>query len=124
MRDDLTAERVRTARAFAAAADLLQVALLPAFFPEAIPPINNVIDVVVAIVLVRLLGWHWAFLPAFAVEAIPFLDLAPTWTAAVFLATRGIPAERADVVVEPPAPPRDLKALPSPPQPPRDASGA
>src|SRR4029453_14403993 len=36
-----------------------------------------------------LLGWHWAFLPAFLTELVPFVDLVPTWTIAVFLATRG-----------------------------------
>lgn len=37
--------------------------------------------------LIKLLGFHWAFLPTLAVEAIPGLDLAPTWTAAVLLVT-------------------------------------
>jgi hypothetical protein len=40
-------------------------------------------------VLLRLIGWHWALLPAFVGELIPGLDLVPTWTAAVLFATRG-----------------------------------
>jgi hypothetical protein len=36
-----------------------------------------------------LIGWHWAFLPTFVSELIPLWDLVPTWTAAVFFATRG-----------------------------------
>lgn len=44
-------------------------------------------------VLVRLLGFHWALLPALAAEAIPALDLAPTWTASVLLIT-GVPGRR------------------------------
>ncbi|HKA37626.1 MAG TPA: hypothetical protein VKH43_12455 [Thermoanaerobaculia bacterium] len=35
-----------------------------------------------------MIGWHWAFLPSFFVELVPGLDLVPTWTAAVFYATR------------------------------------
>jgi len=38
-------------------------------------------------VLIKLLGFHWALLPALAAEAVPALDLAPTWTAAVLLVT-------------------------------------
>jgi hypothetical protein len=34
-----------------------------------------------------MLGWHWAFLPAFAAELIPGVDLFPTWTAAVAYVT-------------------------------------
>lgn len=40
-----------------------------------------------AAILVKLLGFHWAFLPTLAAEAMPALDLAPTWTAAVLLVT-------------------------------------
>ena len=61
----------------------------PRSSPLPFRPSNNVVDLAVAVVLFRLLGWHWALLPAFVAEAIPLLDLAPTWTAAVFLATRG-----------------------------------
>jgi LPXTG-motif cell wall-anchored protein len=46
-----------------------------------------VLDLAVAAILIKLLGFHWAFLPALAAEAMPALDLAPTWTAAVLLVT-------------------------------------
>lgn len=126
MREDLTLSQVRTARAVAVAADLLQVVLLPAFFPAAVPPANNLIDLAVAVVLLRLLGWHWAFLPAFVAEAVPLLDLAPTWTAAVFLATRGQAAGAGapEVVVEPPPFRPEPRALPPDVQPPRGPSGS
>jgi len=126
MREDLTESQVRAARAVAIAADVLQVVLLPTFFPAALPPVNNVIDLAVAVLLFRLLGWHWAFLPAFAAEAVPLLDLAPTWTAAVFLATRAraVPAGPPEVVVEPPPPRAEPRALPADVQPPRGPSGA
>ena len=48
-----------------------------------------------------MIGWHWAFLPSFFVELVPGLDLVPTWTAAVFYATR-----RGAVAPPVPAPPR------------------
>jgi hypothetical protein len=85
----LTPGRVRAARALAVTADLLQIVLLPVFAPAALSPANNVIDGVVAIALILLVGWHWAFLPAFVAEMVPFVDLIPTWTAAVMIATRG-----------------------------------
>jgi hypothetical protein len=59
----------------------LSVALTPVW--------NNVVDVVVGGVLVALLGWHMALLPSFVIELLPMADLFPTWTAAVFLITRG-----------------------------------
>ena len=46
------------------------------------------VDVAVAAVLTRILGWHWAFLPTLAAELIPGVDLIPTWTAAVYFVTR------------------------------------
>ena len=51
-------------------------------------PLDTALDVVVGAILIKLLGWHWAFLPTFAAELVPGLDLLPTWTAAVFFATR------------------------------------
>jgi len=45
-------------------------------------PSRCVLDVVVAIVLVNLPG-HWEFLPVFAAELLPGLDLVPFWTMSV-----------------------------------------
>jgi len=61
---------------------------VPAFAEGLLSPINDVLDVVVAAVLIGLLGWHWAFLPSLAAELVPGLDLVPTWTAAVWYVTR------------------------------------
>jgi hypothetical protein len=85
------AGRVRAARAFAIAADILQIAVFPVFAPGVVSPWNDGLDFLVAAVLTWLIGWHWAFLPSFAAELVPGLDLVPTWTAAVFFATRGRP---------------------------------
>jgi hypothetical protein len=81
--------RVRAARAIAIGADFLQIMVFPAFWPGAASIVNDALDAFVALAMFVLVGWHWAFLPTFLAELIPFFDLVPTWTAAVFLATRG-----------------------------------
>ena len=90
MRAVLSRRRILTARAVAVAADVVQLGLLPADVlaaPVAIP-LTEVLDVAVAVTMVWLLGWHWAFLPTIVAEAVPVLDAVPTWTAAVLFATR------------------------------------
>jgi len=72
----------------AMAADLLQLVAWPFFVEGGGSPADVVLDVVVAAILSRLLGWHWAFLPSLVAELIPGVDLFPTWTAAVFYVTR------------------------------------
>jgi hypothetical protein len=78
---------VLAARVTAIAADVLQIGIAPLFGEGFASPFNDVLDLVVAGVLIKLLGFHWALLPALAAEAVPALDLAPTWTAAVLLIT-------------------------------------
>jgi len=72
-------------------ADAVQIGLFPLFWPGALSTINDVVDVVVAAVMIALVGWHWAFIPAFLSELVPGFDLVPTWTAAAFIATRQAP---------------------------------
>ena len=113
----LTPKRILAARVIALVVDLVQFALLPA----ALTPANDVLDVITALVLISLIGWHWAFLPTFLTELVPFVDLVPTWTIAVFLATRG-----QDVTPRAPGVP-SLPRTPPPALPPgqeRDASGS
>lgn len=50
--------------------------------------VDKPLDLVAMVLLWSLLGWHWAFLPTFVVELVPFVELVPTWTLAVWLATR------------------------------------
>jgi len=81
--------RPLAALAIAVAADAVQIALLPLFIEGAAAPWNDALDLAVGAALLALLGWHVAFLPAFLSELVPFLDLFPTWTAAVvFVVTR------------------------------------
>ena len=100
----LTPRRVWIARGLAVLVDLAQVALLPA----ELTPLNNGVDAATAVAMVGLVGWHWAFVPTFLAELVPFVDLVPTWTLAVLFATR-------DRSAQPPPPPV---------QAPRDGSGS
>ncbi len=65
------------------AADALQIFVFPMFAEGAFSPAEDALDVVVAAVLIQLLGWHWEFLPAFAAELVPGVDLVPFWSLAV-----------------------------------------
>jgi hypothetical protein len=72
----------------AVVADAVQLGFLPLFAGGAVSVFDDALDVAVGVAMVTLVGWHWAFVPAFLAELIPVVDLAPTWTLAVFLATR------------------------------------
>ena len=78
----------RLAWLVAVGADALQIFAFPVFAEGGASPADSALDLFVAFVLVRLLGWHWAFLPSLAAELIPGADLFPTWTAAVWFVTR------------------------------------
>jgi hypothetical protein len=71
-------------------ADAIQIVGMPLFIEGGVSPFDTALDVAVGAILIKLLGWHWAFLPTFAAELVPGLDLFPTWTAAVFFATRNM----------------------------------
>jgi hypothetical protein len=92
----------------AIAVDAIQIVALPLFAEGAWSPLETALDVVTAMVLTKLLGWHWAFLPAFCAEMVPALDLFPTWTAAVFYVTRQRVASQEPEIIPPgsfPVPP-------------------
>ena len=67
----------------AVAADALQIFVFPFFAEGALSPADDILDIAVAAALVRSLGWHWEFLPAFGAELVPGVDLVPFWTLAV-----------------------------------------
>lgn len=79
---------LRAAWLIALAADGLQLAAIPLFAEGGISPADTALDIAVGFALVRLVGWHWAFLPTLAAELIPGMDLFPTWTAAMLFVTR------------------------------------
>ena len=79
---------IQIARAVAIVADALQLVLLPLFVEGFASVLNDALDVVVGIALIWLIGWNPVFLPTIVVELLPFGNLAPTWTIALFIATR------------------------------------
>ena len=84
----ITPGRIKAARAIAIAADFLQIALFPLFAEGFISMLDDALDVVVCLALTMLVGWHYSFLPSFILKVVPFADLVPSWTIAIFLATR------------------------------------
>jgi hypothetical protein len=81
--------RIWAARILALVVDGIQIGMIPLFFGGAAAPWNDGLDLLAGIAFVALLGWHVAFLPTFLTELVPFVDIFPTWTAAVFFVTRG-----------------------------------
>jgi hypothetical protein len=97
----------RLAWSVAIAADAIQIVALPLFAGGGLSPVDTLLDLAVAAILIRELGWHWAFLPTLAVELIPGFDLFPTWTAAVFYVTQQrVRAGEPEILPPGPAPAR------------------
>lgn len=85
--------RILVARIAAVVADAVQLGLVPLFAPGFASVFDMVLDGAMAVAMIALVGWHWAFVPAFLAELVPVVDLAPTWTIAVLLATRSSTSE-------------------------------
>lgn len=79
----VTASRARLALALAVLVDAIQLPLQGASLTGigTLPAeaIDLAIDAATALIISRLIGFHWALLPTLALELIPFVDLAPTW---------------------------------------------
>jgi hypothetical protein len=75
----LTRSRVLTSYAVAAAVDILQLVGGPLGWVF----VDQALDVVAAVLMWRLLGFHPLLLPTFVVEFLPVADLLPTWTGCV-----------------------------------------
>ena len=75
--------RLRVAMILAIVADVLQIAVFPWVIEGAESPVDDILDFCVGGLLTYLLGWHWEFLPSFAANRIPGVDLVPLWTLAV-----------------------------------------
>jgi hypothetical protein len=75
--------KFRSAMLLAIMADALELVIFPAFVEGAFSPADDLLDLGMAAVLVRLLGWHWEFLPSFLAKLVPGVDLVPFWTIAV-----------------------------------------
>lgn len=87
----VTSGQARMAMLLAIVVDLLQapanVASLSVALAMPIEMVDMAIDAVVAIIMTRLLGFHWALAPGFLLELMPIVDIAPTWTACVYVVT-------------------------------------
>ena len=90
-RPTITKARISLARYIAVSADAMQLFLFPVFGEGFLSPLNAALDLMVCGLMTYLLGFRMWFLPSFLFEGLPLIDVAPTWTIAVFLATRSGP---------------------------------
>jgi hypothetical protein len=84
----LTRNRIWTARAIAVVADAVQIWLFPLFALGAPEVTDLALEVVTGGLLCWLCGFHPAFLPTVVGEALPVVDLFPSWTLATLFVTR------------------------------------
>jgi hypothetical protein len=95
MKANVNRKTLVAAYAIAICADLIQIWLVPLLSFDF--PLDGFIDVVVCVMLTWLIGFHVAFLPSFFIKLIPLVEIAPTWTIAVLIASRRLRAPVADV---------------------------
>lgn len=88
MKASVTRPTLLAAYGVAIVADFIQMGAFSATTWGFLSPPDDFLDVCTCVILTYLLGWHIAFLPSFMFKLIPIADLAPTWTLAVFFATR------------------------------------
>jgi hypothetical protein len=86
----ISPRRKSLAIAIAGFADLLQLAVFPAFAWGGASPFDDALDFVVAALLVAICGFKWQFVVGFMAELVPGLALFPTWTAVALV----LPTER------------------------------
>ena len=51
-------------------------------------PLDTGVDLLVGFLMLRWMGWHLAFLPAFITELVPIANFVPSWTLAMWIVTR------------------------------------
>jgi hypothetical protein len=84
----LTPKRIWLARGIALAADALQIALFPLFSGGVPEGADLALETVTGALLCWICGFHTAFLPTVVGEALPMVDLFPSWTLATLFVTR------------------------------------
>ena len=52
----------------------MQILIFPSFAEGAISSLDDILDSTVMVALIRLIGWHWEFLPSFVAELAASLD--------------------------------------------------
>ena len=80
---DSPRSRFRAALVLAVVADAVQMIAFPLFAEGALSPVDDALDIVMAMVLTGFLGWHWEFTPSLIAKLVPGIDLVPFWTLAV-----------------------------------------
>ena len=80
---DSPRSRFRAALLVAIVADAVQWIGFPLFVEGAISPVDDILDVAVAVALSGLVGWHWEFTPSLLGKLVPGVDMVPLWTLAV-----------------------------------------
>jgi hypothetical protein len=75
--------RLRVAIVLAVVADLVQMVLFPIFWEGVASPVDDALDLGLAVFFSALLGLHWEFAPSFLFKLVPGVDMAPLWTLAV-----------------------------------------
>ncbi len=65
-----------------------------------IDPIDDLADVITAVVLAMILGFQWPMICACIAEAIPGVAVLPTWTAFVLLVPSANTADKQSLVPE------------------------
>jgi len=88
-----TPARIRAAWIIAVTVDALQIGLFPVTATLS-TWVDKPLDIVAMFLLWRLLGWHWVLAPSFVFELVPFAELTPTWTLAVWYLTRRVKAQQ------------------------------
>ena len=84
-----TRNRILLARVVALVADGVQIGLFPLFAGGVAEGADLALEVVTGLLLCWICGFHVAFLPTAIGEALPMLDLFPSWTLATLYVTRG-----------------------------------
>jgi hypothetical protein len=79
-------------------ADMIEVGCSLIFAEGFASPINDALDIAMCGILTAMMGWHLSFLPSLLLKFLPVVDLAPTWTIAVLIASRGHWKEMAGAV--------------------------
>jgi hypothetical protein len=76
---ELTPVRIAAALLIALVADAVQIGL----GPFGLAWVDDLLDVVVAVLEVALLGFHPLLLPTFVLEVVPVVEYLPSWTGCV-----------------------------------------
>jgi hypothetical protein len=99
----------RLALLIAMVGDAIQIFALPLFAEGGMSPADTLLDAIMAVVLIGMMGWHWAFLPTLVAELTPGFDLFPTWTAAVlYVSLQSSHSGEIEILPPGPAPERRL----------------